>query len=102
LSRGFDPAGHPTKPLVSYQSLPTTLRVASSSTGVPRRRGALNKTGYMRTMKRLRVVAIGSNVAFITYSFGLHLRPIFVLHIVLLFLNAWRLWQIYLTDKTDI
>jgi hypothetical protein len=42
LSRGFGPAGYPTKPLVSYRTLPTTLRMASSSTGVPRRRGAPN------------------------------------------------------------
>src|SRR6266851_5628478 len=34
-----------TKPLVSYQIKPTTVWVAPSSTGVPRRRGALNKTG---------------------------------------------------------
>jgi hypothetical protein len=47
LSRGFDLAGCPTKPLVSYRTLPTTLRVASSSTGVPRRRGALNATGWL-------------------------------------------------------
>ena len=40
LSRGFDPAGCPTVPLVSYRILPTTLRVAPSSTGEPRRWGA--------------------------------------------------------------
>jgi len=38
--------GRPTKPLVSYRSLPTTLRVEPSSTGVPRRRGALNESGF--------------------------------------------------------
>jgi len=40
LSRGFDPVGYPAVPLVSYQSLPTTLWVVPSSTGEPRRRGA--------------------------------------------------------------
>ena len=44
-SRGFGQVGRPTKPLVSYRSLPTTLRVEPSSTGVPRRRGALNDPG---------------------------------------------------------
>ena len=45
LSRGFGPPGYPTKPLVSYQGLPTTPWVDPSSTGEPRRWGALNKTG---------------------------------------------------------
>jgi uncharacterized membrane protein YeaQ/YmgE (transglycosylase-associated protein family) len=45
LSRGFDPVGYPAVPLVSYQSLPTILWVVPSSTGEPRRWGALNKTG---------------------------------------------------------
>ena len=45
LSRGFDPAGYPTKPLVSYQVLPTTSWVDPSSTGEPRRWGALRNPG---------------------------------------------------------
>src|SRR5208337_4225592 len=40
LSRGFSPVGCPTKPLVSYQVLPTTSWVDPSSTGEPRRWGA--------------------------------------------------------------
>src|SRR3954464_6357770 len=40
LSRGFDPAGYPAKPLVSYQVLSTTSWVDPSSTGEPRRWGA--------------------------------------------------------------
>jgi hypothetical protein len=35
LSRGFGPPGYPTKPLVSYQGLPTTPWVDPSSTGEP-------------------------------------------------------------------
>jgi hypothetical protein len=31
LSRGFDPAGYPAKPLVSYQVLPTTFWVDPST-----------------------------------------------------------------------
>ena len=45
LSRGFGPSGCPAKPLVSYQGQPTTLWADPSSTGDPRRRGALNKSG---------------------------------------------------------
>src|SRR5690348_12062885 len=44
-SRGFDPAGLPAKPLVSYQVLPTTTWVDPSSTGEPRRWGALRDAG---------------------------------------------------------
>src|SRR5829696_8334932 len=43
--RGFDPDGCPSKPLVSYQVLPTTSWVDPSSTGEPRRRGALRNPG---------------------------------------------------------
>jgi hypothetical protein len=42
---GCPAAGYPTKPPVSYQIKPTTVWVAPSSTGVPRRRGALKTMG---------------------------------------------------------
>ena len=45
LSRGFSPAGYPSKPLVSYQVLPTTSWVDPSSTGEPRLWGALRIAG---------------------------------------------------------
>ena len=44
-SRGFGPHGLPSKPLVSYQTKPTTFRVVPSSTGDPRLRGALRYPG---------------------------------------------------------
>ena len=44
-SRGFDQADCSTKSLVSYQALPTTTWVDPSSTGEPRRWGALNDPG---------------------------------------------------------
>jgi hypothetical protein len=47
-----------------------------------------------KTMLPLRVLAIASNVAFISYAALLELCPILVLHAFLLPLNAWRLWQI--------
>src|SRR5215471_6600445 len=45
LSRGFNSVSYPTEPLVSYQVLPTTSWVDPSSTGEPRRWGALRKGG---------------------------------------------------------
>jgi CRP/FNR family transcriptional regulator, cyclic AMP receptor protein len=48
---------------------------------------------YMKTMIPLRVVAILSNVAFMTYGLGDHLDPVFILHAILLPLNCLRLLQ---------
>jgi CRP/FNR family cyclic AMP-dependent transcriptional regulator len=50
-------------------------------------------TFYMKTMIPLRSVAIASNVAFITYGYLAGLYPVFLLHVVLLPLNIWRLYQ---------
>ena len=46
LSRGFDLASHPTKPLGSYHVLPTTTWVDPPSTGDLRRWGALLTNGW--------------------------------------------------------
>lgn len=51
-------------------------------------------TFSMRTMIPLRCSAIASNLAFLSYSYLAHLSPVFVLHLVLLPLNVWRLLQI--------
>ena len=48
-----------------------------------------------KTMMPLRIIALGSNVAFISYASILHLYPILILHAVLLPLNAWRLSEIF-------
>jgi hypothetical protein len=45
----------------------------------------------MKDMVHLRIVAICSNVAFITYAVMLNLPPILILHAILLPLNGWRL-----------
>ena len=45
----------------------------------------------MKDMVNLRIVAICSNVAFITYALVLNLLPVLILHVVLLPLNGWRL-----------
>ena len=50
-------------------------------------------TFYMKTMIPLRCVAIASNVAFLTYGYFAGLYPVFLLHMVLLPLNLFRLHQ---------
>jgi hypothetical protein len=47
----------------------------------------------MKDMVNLRIVAICSNFAFITYALLLSLPPILILHVILLPLNGWRLAQ---------
>lgn len=51
-------------------------------------------TFYLKTMIRLRLVAIASNVVFIVYASMGHLVPIMVLHILLLPLNIYRLFEV--------
>jgi len=51
-------------------------------------------TFYLKTMIRLRLVAIASNVVFIAYGSMGHLVPIMVLHTLLLPLNIWRLYEV--------
>lgn len=48
-------------------------------------------TFYMRRMVPLRLVALCSNVAFLTYAFALHLAPIAILHGALIPVNIVRL-----------
>jgi hypothetical protein len=50
-------------------------------------------------MLPLRSIALGSNLAFISYGALLHLYPVLVLHLVLLPLNAWRMADILLLSK---
>ena len=51
-------------------------------------------TFYMKTMLPLQILAIGSNVAFITYGYFGHLYPVLILHLFLFPLNIVRLQQI--------
>jgi hypothetical protein len=46
---------------------------------------------YMKDMIPLRLVALASNLAFIVYGLALHLPPIWLLHALLVPLNACRL-----------
>lgn len=51
-------------------------------------------TFAVRSMQRLRYLAILSNVVFIYYAGALGLTPIVILHAVLLPLNIWRLMEV--------
>jgi hypothetical protein len=48
----------------------------------------------MGDMVRLRAVAICSNVVFIAYGISMGLTPVWLLHVLLLPMNAWRLAQL--------
>jgi len=56
-------------------------------------------TFYVRKILTLRVLAIFSNVAFIAYSLGYHLHPIFILHTALLPLNIYRVFELLKHDS---
>jgi hypothetical protein len=47
----------------------------------------------MKTMVWLRLFALCSNLAFIVYGLGLGLQPVWVLHLLLLPMNGWRLLE---------
>ena len=55
-------------------------------------------TFFETNMKRLRSVAIFSNLAFISYALMRGLLPVVLLHSCLLPLNAWRLYQLLKPD----
>jgi len=48
-------------------------------------------TFLMRTMRPLRLVAILSNILFVAYGYIDHIQPVFLLHLMLLPINLWRL-----------
>jgi hypothetical protein len=56
-------------------------------------------TFSMKSMRWLRIAAIGSNIAFIVYALTTHLQPILLLHSILLPLNVVRLTQIEMASK---
>ena len=53
-------------------------------------------TFCMKSMRWLRATAIASNFAFILYAFVTDMRPILILHSILLPVNLYRLAQIEL------
>jgi hypothetical protein len=55
--------------------------------------GLVLLTFLAHSMQTLRAIAIASNVLFIGYALLAGLPPVLLLHVLLLPLNAWRLWQ---------
>lgn len=51
-------------------------------------------TFSMQTMARLRMVGIAANLAFVSYGALGGVYPVLLLHLTLLPLNVWRLWQL--------
>jgi hypothetical protein len=55
---------------------------------------AVLATFLMRTMGPLRLIAILSNVLFLTYGYVQHIYPVFFLHLALLPINLWRIFAV--------
>ena len=56
-------------------------------------------TFVTKDMRRLRTIAIFSNIAFIAYGALAWLPPVLCLHLVLLPLNLLRLWQVVHSEQ---
>lgn len=74
---------------------------------------AVDATGYvaaalvlatfcMRSMWKLRWIAIASNLAFIAYAVLANLGPVFALHALLLPINVVRLEQLRCASRSDV
>jgi len=55
---------------------------------------AVLATFLMRTMTPLRLIAILSNILFLSYGYLQHIYPVFFLHVILLPVNTWRLFAL--------
>jgi hypothetical protein len=55
-----------------------------------------------KDMRLLRVLAILSNIAFVTYGMLVWLPPVFCLHLVLLPVNAFRLREMLITQSSRL
>jgi hypothetical protein len=59
-------------------------------------------TFLTKDMRLLRVLAIFSNIAFVTYGLLVWLPPVFCLHLLLLPVNALRLREILATQRPPL
>jgi hypothetical protein len=106
---------HQSKPESKTQNVPYSNLIVQSGSGGSSVAGEqsmlISYVGYVasalvlctfltKTMMPLRCIALGSNVAFITYAALLHLYPVLVLHCILLPVNAWRLREIIQLSKS--
>jgi CRP/FNR family transcriptional regulator, cyclic AMP receptor protein len=64
--------------------------------------GLVLATFSMKDIVNLRIVAICSNFAFIAYGLTLDLPPVWLLHVILLPLNCWRLAQAWPSSRPAI
>lgn len=62
---------------------------------------AVLATFLMRTMTPLRLIAILSNILFLSYGYLQEIYPVFFLHVVLLPINAWRLFALQLGPRVS-
>src|SRR5688500_4467065 len=100
LSRSIaaEPSRHPGKPVeppagaAQRKSTMNPDTFASDLLGYAAA-GLVLLTFLAQSMGTLRVVAIASNVMFIGYALLADVTPVLLLHVLLLPLNAWRLWQ---------
>jgi hypothetical protein len=60
--------------------------------------GLVLATFCTRSMSSLRLIALASNLAFITYGYLADLTPVLILHTILLPVNAYRLRQLYWSE----
>jgi hypothetical protein len=57
-------------------------------------------TFCMSTMIPLRMAALCSNLLFATFGAGAHIYPVMLLHLILLPINSFRLWQDWRLSRT--
>jgi hypothetical protein len=62
---------------------------------------AVLATFLMRTMTPLRLIAILSNVLFLSYGYVQHIYPVFFLHVILLPINSWRLFVLQYGQRSQ-
>lgn len=62
---------------------------------------AVLATFLMRTMAPLRLVAILSNVLFLSYGYVQDIYPVFFLHVILLPINTWRFFALQFGESTQ-
>jgi hypothetical protein len=62
---------------------------------------AVLATYLMRTMAPLRLVAIVSNVLFISYGYVQDIYPVFFLHVILLPINTWQFLALQFGERSQ-
>ena len=88
----MNPHGHPGNP--GLEGLPNMIDLLSLSDLLGYVASLLVLVTFSaQSITKLRIVAMASNLMFIAYAVAAGLPPVLLLHVLLLPLNAWRLWQ---------